>query len=1696
MQARTEQAKAERLDQVLALVREKLPAETRGAAEAFVRAYYRQVDPEDLAEREPADLYGAALSHWNFARRREPGQPRVRVFNPSVQEHGWQSTHSIIEIVNDDMPFLVDSVTMEVNRHGLTLHLIIHPVIRVNRQAPGAAAAGAEQVLMGVLPDDSPAGLRESFMHLEVDRITDPTLMEALAADIARILGDVRAAVEDWKKMLGKVREIVADLDRRPPPVGQNELVEARALLEWLADNHFTFLGYRCHDLVMKDGDDALAVVPGSGLGILREKPGEELATSFSQLPPQVRKYARVKDLVILTKANARSTVHRPGYLDYVGLKRYDDRGEVCGEHRFLGLYTHIAYHVSPAEIPLVRRKVANVQARAGLAPGGHAWKALEQIIQTYPRDELFQITEAELFETALGILHLGDRQRLRLFVRRDPFERFVTCLIYAPRENFNTDLRRKWQAMLASAFNGTSSDFNVFLSESVLARIMITVRTTPGQIPAYDVRELESRLVAAARRWEDDLREALVAAAGEARGNELFRRFGAAFPAAYREDVPARNSVPDCEMLARVAAGGGLGLNLYKPLEAAPGTLRFKLFHKGGAVTPSDSLPMLERMGLRVLEERPYRVAPEGAEPIWIHDFGVAAGDADIEIDAVGPLFEEAFGRVFAGEVENDDFNRLVLAARLSADEIVVLRAYAKVLRQIGFPLSQPFIEQTMAANPVVARLLVNLFKLRFDPDRVPERGAGAPLGGDGATERGASARATVESPQAAAPLADGKGPALRGGTAEARGVPADLPGTRSPAPGSHLPPPAAGTAPPAAGGDDAGAAAQVNAIEQALERVSNLNEDRVLRQVLALVLATTRTSFWRRDAEGRRRTYLSFKFDPSKVPGLPEPKPMFEIFVYSTRFEGVHLRGGKVARGGLRWSDRPEDFRTEVLGLVKAQMVKNTVIVPVGSKGGFVLKRAPSSSTGSADREALMKEGVACYKDYLRGLLDVTDNLVGGSVVPPPRVRRHDPDDPYLVVAADKGTATFSDYANGVSQEYGFWLGDAFASGGSAGYDHKAMGITARGAWESVKRHFREMAVDTQTTDFTAVGIGDMSGDVFGNGMLLSKHIRLVAAFDHRHVFIDPDPDAASSWAERKRLFELPRSSWADYNTMLIAKGGGVWPRSAKSIPISPEAKAALGLAADSLAPHELINAILKAPVDLLYNGGIGTYVKAASETHAAVGDRANDAIRVNGAELRCKVVAEGGNLGLTQLGRIEYALAGGRVYTDAIDNSAGVDTSDHEVNIKILLGLVIADGELTEKQRNTLLAQMTDQVAALVLRDNYFQTQSLSLAGRVAPQLLDAQQRFIHFLEKSGRLNRALEFLPADEEIAARRAKKTGLAGPERAVLLAYSKMWLSDEFLDSDLPEDPWIGTALGRYFPQALREAYAGVMPRHPLRREIVATHVVNSMVNRVGSTFVHRLMDTTAATPAEIVRAYLLTREVFGYVPLWQAIEALDNKVADSIQADMLIESGRLIVRTTSWFLRSRRLAEPMEATMERFRPGVEALYGQLLQLLDPQARSEFDIQVVRWTQAGVPQEVAMRVTALDTLFAALDIVEVAEATGRPVETVAGVYFRLSSKLGLAWLRDRIGKLPAESHWQTLAKGSMRDDLAGLQRTLAGNVLANGQDSDASALVEAWESRSREPMERAARLLTELRSVPAPDLAMLSVGLRELRNLA
>jgi glutamate dehydrogenase len=1602
MAAVIETQREERIAAVLARAGTQPTQASEVPLDTLSHEYFRQVDVEDLDERAPEDLLGALLSHWQFALQRQPGVAKVRVFSPSPGADGWGSRHTIVQMVNDDMPFLVDSVSMEIVRQGLTQHLVVHPIFAVQRDAKGVLQSVAPRHVAPDLP-------RESWMYIEVDRLVDPQQRATLCQGIERVLADVRAAVSDWPSMVARLKQAAEELASAPSGVDPAEAMESRAFLQWLGDDYFTLLGYRQHDLVGEGSELALQLVPGSGLGVLREGRAEQSA-SFAALPVAARALARSPSpVLVVTKANTRSTIHRDGYTDYIGVKRYDAQGRVVGEHRFVGLFTSAAYSARSNEIPLLRRKVDAVAQRAGFSPDGHLAKALQHTLEIFPRDDLFQIQDEALYDTAMGILALGERHRLRLFLWQDPFDRFVSCLVFVPRESFSTQLRLKFQRILLQAFGGTHVDFDVLLSGTQLARIHFTVRVAPNPMPQVDRKDLERKLAAVARRWEDELRDALVETEGEAGGLALDREWSQSFPIAYRERVPARAAVHDLRKMAALTPEEPLGLALYWPLGGPDGRLGLKVYRLGAPVVLSDSLPMLEQMGVRVLAEDNHRIErPEGA-PVYLHDFTLEASpNAEIDPQALARLFEDAFARVFRGEVDNDGFNRLVLLAALSAEDVVVLRAYARYLQQIGFSQSQATIAATLAKNPRIARMLVSLFRLRFDPQ----------------------------------------------------------------------------------GHDAQGAAAQVNALEQALDKVSNLSEDRVLRQLLALVQATLRTNYWRTGvgasgAPGARRPFLSFKLDSHKVPGLPDPRPLYEIWVYSPRFEGIHLRGGKVARGGLRWSDRPDDFRTEVLGLVKAQMVKNTVIVPVGSKGGFVLKKAPPST----DREAFMKEGIACYQDYLRGLLDLTDNLVGGKPVSPPQVVRLDGDDPYLVVAADKGTATFSDFANAISAEYGHWMGDAFASGGSQGYDHKAMGITARGAWESVKRHFRELGVDTQSADFTVAGVGDMSGDVFGNGMLLSRHIQLVAAFDHRHVFIDPTPDTAASFAERERLFQLPRSSWADYDGKLISAGGGVWARSEKSVPLSPQARAALGIEAEHLTPTELVTAILKAPVDLLYNGGIGTYVKAAGETHAEVGDRASDAVRINGGELRCKVVAEGGNLGFTQRGRIEAALSGVKLSTDAIDNSAGVDTSDHEVNIKILLGIAQGDGELTEKQRNTLLPQMTDQVAALVLRDNYFQTQALSIGGRLAVHQLDEQARFIRFLEKKGELDRAIEFLPSDEQLAERKAKGAGLTSPERAVLLAYSKMWLNDELIASDLPEDPWVATALERYFPTQLKEKFAAYIPRHPLKREIIATHVLNSMVNRVGPTFVHRLGEITGATPPQVVRAYLASREVFGLVPLWQQIEALDSTVPDEVQAEMVVALRALITRATTWFLRSRRLFEPTQQQVSRFAPAVQALRA---------AREGATVsapeRVARWTQAGVPAALASQVDGAENWFNALDIAEIAESGKKPLELTAQVHAGVGDRLGLDRMRQRIELLPADTYWQGLAKLALSDDVTGLQRSIAQEALGHG-DGDAAPVLDRWDKGNRQALERAQRLLTELQETPGTDLAMLSVALRELRNL-
>jgi glutamate dehydrogenase len=1579
-------------------LRSQLDPDEAADAEAFARQYYRWVSPDDLAERSALDLYGAALSHFNHARQRQPGQAKVRVYNPQFEVNGWESTHTAVEIVTDDMPFLIDSVSMELNRRGFGMHMIIHPVMNVRRDEGGRLAE-----ILPPGPDTATDAIRESVIHAEVDRQTDPEQLAALEDHLLHVIAQVRAVVEDWPAMRERAREIATELADRPPPLDPNEVAEAQAFLEWLEDHHFTLLGYRDYDLEQDaGGEPQLTAVPSSGLGILRQQSDERCPRRFDDLPPEVRERAPEPYLLNLTKANSRATVHRAAYLDYVGVKRFDEAGRVTGERRFLGLYTTTAYNASPREIPILRRKVDLVLEKASFPHGSHNEKALIEILETHPRDEIFQVPIDELFEIAMGILYLGERQRVGLFVRRDTFGRFLSCLVFVPRDRFNTENRRRIEAILRRAFNAASIDYTTRVSESVLVRLHYRVYVEPGQLPAYDIQEIEMLLLAATRSWADDLESALILEHGEERGNALRRRYADAFPAAYRADWVARSAVHDIELIEGLPEGEGLTLTLYQPLEARPGVLRAKLFRSGPPLALSDMLPVFENMDVQVADERPYEVTPRGRNPVWIYDFGLTyGGEGELHADRVRESFKDCFVRAWRGDVEDDGYNRLLLRAGLTWREITILRAVAKYLRQAGTTFSDVYVMAALVGHPQLARMFVELFRARFEPD--------------------------------AADVA----------TAERVG----------------------------------------EQIAQAIDAVESLDEDRILRNFLAVIQAMLRTNYFQRLPSGEPKLYLSFKLDPSQLPMLPLPRPQFEIFVYAPSTEGVHLRGGKVARGGLRWSDRREDFRTEVLGLMKAQMVKNAVIVPVGAKGGFVVKRPPES------REELLEEVERCYRTFIRGLLDVTDNIVAGEIAPPPAVVRYDGDDPYLVVAADRGTATLSDVANGIAREYGFWLDDAFASGGSTGYDHKKMGITARGAWESVKRHFRELGRDIQSEDFTVVGLGDMSGDVFGNGMLLSRHIKLVAAFDHRHVFVDPDPDPETSFEERRRLFELPRSSWADYDVTLLSEGGGVYPRTAKSIALSPQAREALGVAGEApLTPGELISAVLRAPVDLLWNGGIGTYVKAGSETHAEAGDKANDAVRVNAEELGCQVVGEGGNLGLTQRARIEYALQGGRVNTDAIDNSGGVDCSDHEVNIKVLLDGVVAEGDLTPKQRNELLVEMTDAVAEQVLKDNYEQSETLSLAEHQASSMLDVHARFIASLERARVLDRELEALPSEEELADRGGEQRGLTRPELATLIAYSKLDLYRELLDSDVPEDQYLSAELEAYFPAPLPERFGERMRDHRLRREITATQVLNNVLHGGGTTFTFRLREETGARASDVVRAYAVAREVFQMRPQWAEIEALDNRVPAETQLEMLLEGRRLIERGTRWFLRNRRQPLSIAEAVSQFVSGATVLYEELPKLLGSPDAEPLARRAAALAEAGVPKDLAVRVARLPTMFAALDIVEVARETCLDVERVAAVHFQLGSGLELHWLRDQIVALPRTDRWSALARAALRDDLYGLHRTLTAEALRSGSD------VGDWIAASP-GSERYLATLADVRLGRKFDLTTLPVVVREARQL-
>ncbi|MGY3520566.1 NAD-glutamate dehydrogenase [Micromonospora sp. PTRAS2] len=1585
-------------------------------AATLVGRFWRFAPDEELIGFTAEEMLDAARAHRDLAQQRVPGELKLRIHEPDADQH-----HTVIEIVTDDMPFLVDSVTALLNAHHLDVHLLVHPLVVVRREPLGRLV----EVAADVEPDDSIDGdLVESWMRIEIDPVRDAAEREKLRRELQRVLTDVREAVEDWPRMRQRALALADELatartsDNRPP-VPEKDITDSVELLRWLAHDHFTFLGYREYRLVDAPGGEgpALEAVLGTGLGILRSDSPE--ARALSSMTPEAHEKVLEKRLLIITKANSRATVHRSAYLDYIGFKVFDDAGQVVGERRFLGLFSTAAYRTSVRELPVVRRKVAEVLDRSGLSQRSHSGKDLLQILETYPRDELFQIKTEDLYHAVIGVLRMAGRRQLRVFLRRDAYGRFISCLIYLPRDRFTTQNRLRMQDILLRELNGVGVDYTTRVTESMLARVHFIVRTDPTRPPGdIDADLLAEELADATRLWDDDYRLVLERKLGDEQAKHLFSRYADAFPEGYKDGHTPYEAMKDLAKLELLEEPGQLEMHLFrKQLAPRAGVgrdadvdetmdVRFKVYRYGEPMMLSAVLPVLHSLGVKVVDEHPYEVERVDGR-IWLYDFGLRLPEGHQELAEVRPHVENAFAAAWRGEAEVDGFNELVLRGGLTWRQVVVLRAYAKYLRQTGTVFSQDYMEQTFIAYPRIAALLVELFEVRFAPGE-----------------------ASVEQRRE------------RGGEL-------------------------------------------VAAVKAALDDVASLDQDRILRSYLTLIQATLRTSFYAKPVGGRPKPYVAFKLDPQAIPDLPAPRPRFEIFVYSPRFEGVHLRYGPVARGGLRWSDRREDFRTEVLGLVKAQMVKNAVIVPVGAKGGFVLKQKPG------DRD----EAVACYQEFVGAMLDVTDNIVAGEIVPPEDVVRHDADDPYLVVAADKGTATFSDIANEISAGHQFWLGDAFASGGSAGYDHKKMGITARGAWESVKRHFRELGHDTQAQDFTVVGVGDMSGDVFGNGMLLSEHIRLVAAFDHRHIFLDPDPDAAASYAERKRLFDLPRSSWEDYDEKLISAGGGIHPRTAKSVPVSPQVRAVLGLDDDvtQLSPQELMKAILTAPVDLFWNGGIGTYVKASSETNAEVGDKSNDAIRVDGRSLRCRVVGEGGNLGCTQLGRIEYALAGGRIYTDFIDNAAGVDCSDHEVNIKILLNTAVADGELTVPERDELLAGMTDEVAELVLRDNYDQARAINNSQAQAASLLPVHRRMINELERSGALNRALEALPPDEELAAR--TETGLTAPEFAVLLAYTKIVLEREILAEGLADEEWTTDVLVNYFPTPMRERFADRMGQHRLRRDIVTTVLVNEAINRGGITFVFRVVEETAASAADVIRAYVVVREVFGLRELWDAVEALDNKVDPELQTAVYLDTRRLLDRAVRWLVTNRRSPLDVPAEIARLRDGVARLLPGLENLFYGSEREGIAAHIDAMTSRGLPRGLAEQATRLMYSFGLLDVVETAATSGRDVGEVASVYFVLSDRFRVDSLLSKISLLPRADRWQTLARMALRYDLYAALAALTAEVLGSTPDSlPPLERVEQWEQSNATSIHRARRAMGEFDDSRA-DLAALSVLLRQIRTL-
>jgi glutamate dehydrogenase len=1545
-------------------------AERKSAVpDGFVGKLFGLAAPEDLRHCGAAELANIAEQSWSFLAERRPGTPKIR-FEPLVGARGV----AVLEIVNDDMPFLVDSVVGELNGRGLEIRSFVHPVFVVRRDAAGR--------LTEFETSQAADARRESFVHFHVDEADDPAQRAAVVHALNDILAEVRVSVQDWRPMLARVRGIIAELQTKPPPLASEEIGEASAFLQWMAEENFTFLGARDYAFT---NDGILAPVSETGLGLLRDS-GVRMLQHWNKpvtITSEIRAFLQEQTLLIITKSSARSRVHRRVPLDYVGVKRFDRAGKLIGEHRFCGLFTSTAYTQPARGIPYLRRKIDRIIGRAGFDPASHSGKALVNVLETYPRDELFQIDEDSLYHFALEILHLDERPRVRVLPRRDRFDRYVSVLVYVPRDRYSGQIRAAIGRYLTAAFNGRLSAYYPFFPESPLVRVQYIVARAEGALANPDRNALDRGVEAIVRSWTDALREALATDADLSRARALFSRYRDAFPIDYREVYSAANAVADIRGLETLSAQRPLGVVFYRPDGAVPTRVSLKVFSQSRPISLSERVPVLENMGFRVVDERTYHIRPAEAAEVWFHDMELeSASGQPIDLSTAEGRLQACFLVVMAQVAESDGYNALVLAAGLGWREVALIRAISRFLRQLQVAYSQDYMWATLRKHASLAAQIFDLFRARFDP--------------------------------------------------------------RSAFPAQQR----------------AGREKEISsAIETALQAVDSLDEDRIIRHFVNAVTAAVRTNFYQLDRDGRAKDVIAIKFASRNLDAVLPPRPLYEIFVYSARLEAVHLRFGKVARGGIRWSDRPQDFRTEVLGLVKAQNVKNAVIVPVGAKGGFVPKRLPAGGA----REAIQAEGVATYQSFISTLLDLTDNIGMGTtgVIPPADVIRYDADDPYLVVAADKGTATFSDIANELAIAHDFWLGDAFASGGSAGYDHKKIGITARGAWEAVKRHFREMDINVATKPITVIGVGDMSGDVFGNGMLREKTIKLIAAFDHRDIFIDPDPDPMRTFAERKRLFDLPRSSWQDFDKALLSKGGGVFSRTAKDIKLSPEAQVPLGVA-EHVTPNDLIRAILKARADLIFFGGIGNYIRASDESDEAAGDRTNDGVRVAAKELRCKVIGEGANLAVTQRGRIEAAFHGIKLNSDAIDNSAGVNTSDMEVNIKIALSIPLRDGRLAMDGRNALLVEMTDEVAALVLRNNYLQTLALSLAERRGMQDFGFLQRLIQSLETRGLLDRALEYLPDDMQLEERRRRMQPFTRPELAVLLAYAKLSLYEELLESAVPDDPYLARELGRYFPKAVAEKYPDALEHHRLRREIIATQLANSMINRGGPSLIVRIADQTGASPAAIASAFAATRDSYDLTALNAAIDNLDNKVSGKLQLDLYIDVQNLLLDRLVWFLRAVDCSKGLADVVMHYRDGIAAVGAALGESLSQDLRTARDARRQELAAAGMPDALAARFADLRALVAAPDIVLVADRSRNPVNRVAATYFTVAAFFGIQRLTG--ADIPAADYFDRLALDRARDVIGDAERKLTAAVLETG--AWGAPAVEVWAAKRKTEVER------------------------------